>query len=98
MVSCFSLLHHFVLGRGSASAEELAGLLDATTAKVLFLDTGQEHEEWFRTTLAGWSAGHVERWLAANTTFREIVRLGPDEDAVGRYAGNYGRMLFACVR
>jgi len=98
VVSCFSLLHHFVLGRGSASAEELAGLLDATTAKVLFLDTGQEHEEWFRTTLAGWSAGHVERWLAANTTFREIVRLGPDEDAVGRYAGNYGRMLFACVR
>lgn len=98
VVSCFSLLHHFVLGRGSTSAEALARMLDECTGQVLFLDTGQGHEQWFRSTLVGWDEDHIEDWLRSNTTFREVVRLGRDEDGVGAYAGNYGRMLFACVR
>ncbi|MCA1692067.1 MAG: hypothetical protein LC733_07680 [Actinobacteria bacterium] len=98
VVSCFSLLHHFVLGRASISAERLASLLDAATARVLFLDTGQAHEEWFASELEAWDVDFIKSWLRENTTFREIVTLGPDSDGVGRFSGQYGRMLFACVR
>ncbi len=98
VVSCFSLLHHFVLGRGSCSAERLIELIDRTTGRVLFFDTGQGTEAWFRSTLPDWDADHVERWLGEHTSFDEIVRLGPDEDAVAPFEDNYGRMLFACVR
>lgn len=98
VVSCFSLLHHFVLGRGSCDEVELVHLLDDATRRVLFLDTGQEHERWFRSSLRGWDAAHVEGFLREHTTFDEIIDLGPDQDAVPPYEENYGRHLFACVR
>ncbi|WP_157181038.1 polysaccharide biosynthesis C-terminal domain-containing protein [Actinopolymorpha alba] len=98
VVSCFSLLHHFVLGRGSTTAEELARLLDGVSARVLFLDTGQDHEAWFARSLAGWNAQHIGNFLRCHTTFDEIIDLGPDQDAIPPYADNYGRHLFACVR
>ncbi|MGW0228640.1 hypothetical protein ACWDWO_10035 [Actinopolymorpha singaporensis] len=98
VVSCFSLLHHFVLGRASVSAEELAGLLDSVTGRVLFLDTGQEHEAWFARSLRGWDTEHVHRFLTTHTSFDRVVDLGPDEDAVAPYADNYGRHLFAGIR
>ncbi len=98
VVSCFSLLHHFVLGRGSATASELVKALDRSTRSVLFLDTGQEHETWFRESLAGWDAERVRRFLAKETSFDRIIDLGPDQDDRPPYSGNYGRHLFACVR
>jgi hypothetical protein len=98
VVSCFSLLHHFVLGRGSATPERLVELLDRVTGRVLFLDTGQEHEEWFRTSLAGWNPTTIGAFLRRHTGFAEIIDLGPDEDARPPYDGNYGRHLFACLR
>ncbi|GAA1510117.1 ParB N-terminal domain-containing protein [Nocardioides humi] len=98
VVSCFSLLHHFVLGRGSCDEVELVRLLDRATGRVLFLDTGQEHERWFRSSLRGWNPDHIRRFLLENTTFSQVLDLGPDRDAVGPYADNYGRHLFACVR
>ncbi|GAA4224940.1 hypothetical protein GCM10022254_05660 [Actinomadura meridiana] len=98
VVSCFSLLHHFVLGRGSVSAEELIRLLDRATGRVLFFDTGQDNEKWFAESLRGWDPAHVERFLRENTSFDEIIDLGPDEDARPPYADNYARHLFACVR
>lgn len=98
VVSCFSLLHHFVLGRGSCDAAELVRRLDQATGRVLFLDTGQEHERWFRSSLRGWDSEHVATFLREHATFDEIVDLGPDEDAVAPYDANYGRHLFACVR
>jgi hypothetical protein len=98
VVSCFSLLHHFVLGRGAVGAEDLARLLDRATGRVLFLDTGQEHEQWFSESLRGWDAAAVRAFLLRHTTFDEVVDLGPDEDAVPPYHDNYGRHLFACVR
>ncbi|MFG2005608.1 hypothetical protein ACGFNU_41320 [Spirillospora sp. NPDC048911] len=98
VVSCFSLLHHFVLGRGSVSAEELIKLLDRATGRVLFFDTGQGHEEWFRTSLHGWDPARIAAFLREHTTFDEIVDLGPDDDARPPYDDNYGRHLFACVR
>lgn len=98
VVSCFSLLHHFVLGRGSCEPAELVRLLDRATGRVLFLDTGQEHEKWFRTSLRGWNPEHIRNFLLENSTFDAVLDLGPDRDAVGPYAENYGRHLFACVR
>jgi hypothetical protein len=98
VVSCFSLLHHFVLGRASVDAAELVRLLDRVTARVLFLDTGEGHEAWFRESLAGWDANKVESFLREHGTFDEIVNLGPDCDAIPPYENNYGRHLFACVR
>lgn len=98
VVSCFSLLHHFVLGRGSCPPTDLLRLLDRATGRVLFLDTGQEHEEWFRRSLRGWDAAYVAEYLAEHTTFDRVVDLGPDEDAVAPYERNYGRHLFACIR
>ncbi|GAA1688049.1 hypothetical protein GCM10009765_41900 [Fodinicola feengrottensis] len=98
VVSCFSLLHHFALGRGTIGPAELVRLLDEVTGKVLFLDTGQDHEAWFGTSLAGWDTPRIAGFLAEHGTFDEIINLGPDSDGVGPYAGNYGRHLFACIR
>jgi hypothetical protein len=103
VTSCFSVLHHFVLGRGGGiSAEELIGLVDRHTREVLFLDTGQGHELWFQHTLGtqagGWSPDHIESWLRQHTTFTNIERLGIDEDAVPPFEHKYGRTLFACSR
>ena len=98
VVSCFSLLHHFALGRGRVEADEFVRLLDGATGRVLFLDTGQQHEEWFEKSLSEWDTDYVKKFLLANSTFDEIIDLGPDIDAVPPYEKNYGRHFFACVR
>lgn len=98
VVSCFSLLHHIVRDEGPAGGAEFVRLLDRATARVLFLDTGQAHEAWFRDVLPEWDTDHVRDFLREHTTFDDIIDLGPDDDAVGAYADNYGRHLFACVR
>ncbi len=97
VTSCFSLAHHFILNRQSASAEELLRLLDSATGRVLFFDMGQGHE-YPGTKLEGWDPDRIHRWLEANTTFTRIARLGPDEDAVPPNERCFGRMLFACIR
>ncbi|NLN01588.1 MAG: methyltransferase domain-containing protein [Lentisphaerae bacterium] len=98
VVSCLSLLHHFALGLGVIDPVTLIRHLDSLTGQVLFLDTGQNHEAWFRTSLPEWDADFIEQWLLCNTTFKRIIRLGVDEDNKPPYQGNYGRILFACVR
>ncbi len=98
VVSCFSLLHHFILNRASINAVEMLKLLDRATKTILFLDTGQEHEEWFRESLAGWNADRIEGWLRENSTFTKIYRLGTDRDNVPPFENNYARTLFACMR
>jgi hypothetical protein len=97
VTTCFSLLHHFVLGRGKVPAEEMLGLLDRVTERVLFLDTGQNHERWFSKSLAQWDPTFIEQFIKRNSTFQRIYRLGTDQDDE-RYPGNYGRTLFACMR
>ncbi|OLE53663.1 MAG: hypothetical protein AUG51_12445 [Acidobacteria bacterium 13_1_20CM_3_53_8] len=98
VVSCFSLMHHFILNQMSISAIEMLKLIDRATKTILFFDMGQEHEEWFRESLAGWNADRIEQWLRENTTFTKIHRLGTDQDNVQPFANNYGRTLFACMR
>ena len=98
VVSCMSLLHHFVMGAGGVPAAELMRLLDRVTKRVLFIETGQVTEAWFRTRLAGWDPDFVEEWLRKHSSFRQIHRLGVDEDRVPPFQDNYGRTLFACMR
>jgi SAM-dependent methyltransferase len=98
VVSCFSLLHHFALGRADVGAAELVRLLDRVTGRVLFLDTGQAHEAWFADSLREWDTEHVRAFLERHGSFDLVVDLGPDSDAVEPYADNYGRHLFACIR
>ena len=98
VTSCFSVLHHFALGRGAIGPEEFIRLIDRATDKVLFFDTGQNNEAWFRRSLPEWNPDYIESWLAANTTFTRFHRLGIDEDAAPPFHENYKRMLFACTR
>ena len=98
VVSCFSLLHHFILNRASISAEEMLKMIDRATKKILFFDMGQEHEEWFKESLKGWNADRIEQWLKENSTFTRIYRLGTDRDNVPPFAANYARTMFACMR
>lgn len=73
-------------------------LLDGATGRVLFLDTGQQHEKWFEESLSEWDTEYVKKFLLANSTFDEVIDLGPDIDAVPPYENNYRRHFFACVR
>lgn len=98
VVSCFSLLHHFALGRAGVDELGLLRLLDKVTGRVLFIDTGQAHEEWFARSLGSWDTAYVHAFLSENSTFDRVVDLGPDHDAVPPYERNYGRHLFACIR
>jgi 2-polyprenyl-3-methyl-5-hydroxy-6-metoxy-1,4-benzoquinol methylase len=98
VVSCFSILHHFALGKGAISPVEFIRLVDGVTGRVLFIDTGQAHEEWFKDTLKEWTAEHIVGWLRKHTSFDSIHVLGRDRDNQGIYRKQYGRHLFACVR
>jgi hypothetical protein len=98
VVSCFSLMHHFALGRGSVTAEELLELIDQACERVLFFDTGQATERWFSDLLPDWTPDYIAKWLLTNSSFTTVHTLGTDHDGVGNYAGNYGRTVFACTR
>jgi protoporphyrinogen oxidase len=98
VVSCFSVLHHFVLGRSHSSAEELIRLLDRVTGDVLFLDTGEGHESWFKLVLPEWTPEYTRQWILDHTSFTNVIALGRDHDGVAPFAGKYGRTLFACTR
>jgi hypothetical protein len=97
VISCFSLAHHYILNRLNVSAEELLGILDSATRRVMFFDMGQGHE-YPDSPLLGWDEDRIHKWLETNTTFSRIVRLGKDEDAVPPNQTVFGRMLFACLR
>ncbi len=98
VVSCFSVLHHFVMGRGTSGPEELIKRLDERTGKVLFLDTGQSHESWFRWTLPEWTPEYTADWIRKHSSFTRVEALGVDRDGVGAFAGKFGRTLFAASR
>ena len=98
VVSCFSVLHHFVQGLMRISAAEFIRKLDAVTGAILFLDTGECHEGWFADTLAGWDAEFIRKWLYEHTSFTCIESIGTDGDNVGPYRNQYQRHLFVCSR
>jgi hypothetical protein len=100
IVSCFSILHHLVLGVMRGSAEEFIAKVDAVTGTALFLDTGESHEDWFedRQELAAWDARFIRHWLKEHTSFATVEVLGTDGDNVGPYQHRYKRHVFACSR
>lgn len=98
VVSCFSLAHHYVLGRSRYTAEELLRALDNATSDVLFFDMGQGTERWFGDTMRGWDPFFIAEWIQSSTSFDLITPLGVDADGTGEFAGNYGRTIFACQR
>jgi hypothetical protein len=98
VVCCLSIMHHLITGRERGNALELLRLVDRATKDVLFFEMGQEDERWFASALNGWNVDAIEKWVLDNTNFASSFRLGPDEDGVGRFAGNFGRTLFAFIK
>ena len=99
VVSCFSLLHHFVLGRGSVDADRAvpaAGPSDRPGAVPRHRPGARGVVP--RSRCAGWDADTSREFLERYGTFDRVIDLGPDQDAVPPYEENYGRHLFACVR
>jgi hypothetical protein len=77
------------------SAGEFLKLLNERTRKVLFLEMGEEHEQWFERSLAGWNKDFIKNWVIENTDFKIAHELGRNSDNKGRFRNNFGRMLFA---
>jgi SAM-dependent methyltransferase len=98
IVSCFSVLHHFVRRQNRISAAELIRKVDDVTGSVLFFDTGEGHEEWFKASLPGWDGPFIQKWLRENSSFTRIEILGRDSDNVRPFEKNYRRHLFVCSR
>lgn len=98
IVLFLSILHHFALGREKGEVSEILRRLDAVTGRVLFLDTGQNHEKWWRDTLPQWDDAFISHTILSNTSFRQVVKLGEDRDNRGSYEHQYRRSLFACLR
>lgn len=97
VVSCFSLVHHYLMSDVN-QAEELVRLLSRATRRVLFFESGQGTERWFARKLAGWDPAAVATFLRKHGDFATVEPLGTDRDGVGAFVGNYGRTLFACTR
>lgn len=98
IVSCLSVLHHYVLGKGAVPAEDFIQLLAQKTKKILFLDTGQSHEKWFSNELNAWTTEFIPKWILTHSSFSNVIPLGKDTDDDGEFKGNYGRTLFACLK
>ncbi len=98
VVLLLSVLHHFALRPDFGSPEEILKRADAATGAMLFIDTGQAHEERYRYTLPQWNHDFIVNFVKQHTSFDRVIPLGIDSDGVGLLKRNFGRMLFACVR
>lgn len=98
IVLFLSILHHFALGREKGEVAKILRRLDEITGRILFLDTGQNHERWFAKSLPEWDDEFISRTVCEHTSFQRIVKLGEDEDDRGPYKNQYRRSLFACLR
>ncbi|MBW8308961.1 MAG: methyltransferase domain-containing protein [Candidatus Paracaedibacteraceae bacterium] len=98
VVSCLSVLHHFVLNKSSTTAEDFIKKIDKLTKDILFIDTGEEHEEAFEGSLKGWNPQYIQEWILKNTSFKKVIALGVDQDKKPPFNQYYNRTLFACTR
>ncbi len=98
VVLFLSILHHYGLGLEPGEVGRLLRSLDRITGRVLFLDSGQNHEGWFRRKLPEWDEGYIRDMILSNTSFKEVVVVGKDQDNRGKYQNQYQRSLFACFR
>lgn len=98
VVLFLSILHHFASGKEHGDVDAILKKLDGLTKHVLFLDSGQCHEEWFHKKLVGWDDDFIEQRILKSTSFQKVIRLGKDRDNRGDYKDQYARTLFACVK
>jgi SAM-dependent methyltransferase len=90
VVLLLSILQDFAQRPDFGSPEELLKRIDAITESYLFLETGQNHEQWYRNKLFNLILQH--------TSFNHVLPLGVGSDNVGSYSDNYARTLFVCLR
>jgi 2-polyprenyl-3-methyl-5-hydroxy-6-metoxy-1,4-benzoquinol methylase len=99
ITTCFSILHHFIINKvqkqDSFSGSDLIHKLSNITKKVMFLDTGMSHENWFKNSLKSWDEDHIIEYVMKHSDFKKYKILGKDNDNVGKYTGNYNRTVFA---
>lgn len=98
VVLFLSILHHYSIGKEKGKVKEILRKLDRITKKVLFLDTGQNHEKWNKHRLSDWNDDYIIRLIKENTSFRQVIPLGRDKDNRGKYRENYRRTIFACIK
>ena len=98
VVLLLSILQDFLPKSDFGSAVEMLKNVDAITERVLFFDTGQAHERWFRDSLREWNTDFIISFIKQHTSFTHVIPLGADTDNVGGFSKNFGRTLFACIR
>ena len=98
VVSCMSLIHHFVMGRIDYPYVNIIKGLDKVTKKVLFIDTGQNHEKQYKGELDLWDDAYIINQILENTSFKNYEILGKDSDNTGTNTGKNGRSFFAFTR
>ena len=99
VVLLLSVLHHFALNPNpTKSPAEVLKRADAVTESVLFIDTGQAHEQRYRKKLADWDDDFIINFVKQHSSFDRVIPLGVDLDRGQQWCTDFGRTLFACVR
>jgi hypothetical protein len=98
IVSCLSFMHHLVMGSINYPYMSLLKDLDRITNKVLFIDTGQSHEEQYKDKLNSWDDAYIIELIKNNTNFKRVIPLGKDNDNIAKQKNDNGRTLFVCVK
>ena len=99
VVLLLSVLHHFALKPHSTKRPaEVLKRADAVTESVLFIDTGQAHEQRYRKKLADWDDDFIINFVKEHSSFDRVIPLGVDSDRGQQWCTDFGRTLFACVR
>jgi hypothetical protein len=97
-INFLSVLHHFTLKKSFMSDVEVFSKFANMTRKVMFFETGEEHEKMFGSSLAGSNVESIEKFIFENSDFTKVIRLGRDSDNIGIHSDDYRRMLFALVK
>ncbi len=97
-ISFLSVLHHFILEKSYVKPDVLFQKLSVMTKRIMFFETGEEHEKMFRGSLDGWNEERIAEFVKQNSDFKKIVKLGRDSDNVGKYSDSYNRMLYAFIK
>jgi Methyltransferase domain len=98
IVLLLSILQDFAQRPDFGKPEELLKRIDAITGSYLFLETGQNHEQWYRNALSEWGDDFIIKLIRQHTSFNRVLPLGVGSDNLGSYRNNYARTLFVCLR
>lgn len=98
IISCLSVLHHFIINPQDDDAAELLKIIDQKTKSILFFEMAEEKEDWYKEKLSGWNLETIPQWVIDNTSFTKYEALVVDNDSVGEFYDNYGRTVFAFYR